>query len=152
VDGQVSWYSYAEDQNRAEVTAVARLKSYVRRGIGAEQVKWVALNADGQDLSAQARTFPSYDVSLDPRDPDGLALPDTQKAGELQGPADDLLTFYVGLSSRAGIEDLHQPGQSQVAPSLLPGNFSCPTAPAGQDLVQLTAGGGGPLPSRLAPD
>jgi hypothetical protein len=93
VDGQVSRYSYTENQNGAEVTAVARLKSHVRRGIGGEQVKWVALNADGQDLSAQARAFPPYDVSLDPRDPNGLALPDTQKAGELQGPVDDLLTF-----------------------------------------------------------
>jgi hypothetical protein len=138
VNGQVSRYSFTENQNGAEVTAVARLKSHVRRGIGAEQVRWVALNADGQDLSAQARAFPPYDLSLDPRDPDGLALPDTQKAPQLQGPVDDLLTFYVGLSSRVGIDELHQPGQSQVAPSLLPGNFSSPTAPVGQDLVQLT--------------
>lgn len=138
VNGQVSRYSYTENQNGAKVTAVARLKSHIRHGIGAEQVKWVALNADGQDLSAQARAFPPYDVSLDPRDPNGLTLPDTQTAGELQGPVDDLLTFYVGLSSRVGIDDLHQPGQSQVAPALLPGNFSSPTAPVGQDLVQLT--------------
>jgi hypothetical protein len=138
VNGQVSRYSYTEDENGAEVTAVARLKSFVRQGIGGEQVKWVALTADGQNMDAQAQAFPPYVVSLDPRDPNGLALPNTQTAGQLQGPVDDLLTIYVGLSGRTGIDDLHQPGQAHVDPTLLPGNFSSATAPVGEDLVQLT--------------
>ena len=75
----MSRYAYTEQQTGSPtVTAVARLRSYVRHGIGGEQVKWGALYSDGQDLSAQARAFPPYDLSLDPRDPDGLALPDTQ--------------------------------------------------------------------------
>jgi len=138
VSGQVTRYGYTEDENGAEVTAKARLTSYIRRGIGGEQVQWVALTAGGQNLDAQARAFPAYDLSLDPRDPDGLALPDTQNAGQLRGPVDDLLTIYVGLSSKVGIDRLHQPGQSYVDPTLLPGNFSSATAPVGRDLVQLT--------------
>jgi len=139
VNGQVSRYAYTEQQTGSPtVTAVARLRSYVRHGIGGEQVRWVALDSGGQDLSAQARAFPPYHLSLDPRDPNGLALPDTQAAGELQGPVDDLLTFYVGLSAHTGIGDLHQPGQSRVDPTLLPGDFSNATTPVGQDLVQLT--------------
>ena len=138
VNGQVSRYSYAEQQTGSDVTAVARLTSYVRRGIGGEQVNWVALYSNGQDLSAQARAFPPYDLSLDPRDPNGLALPNTQTAGQLQGPVDNLLTFYVGLSAGVGIDNLHQPGQSYVDPTPLSGNFSNATTPVGQDLIQLT--------------
>jgi hypothetical protein len=136
--GQVSRYRYSENENGTELTAVARLRSYVHHGVGGEQVKWVALDYAGQDLNAQARAFPPYDLSLDPRDPDGLALPDTQNAGELQGPIDDLGTFYVGLSPKTGIGNLHQPGQSFVDPTLLNGNFSNATTPVGQDLIQLT--------------
>jgi hypothetical protein len=143
VNGQVTHYAYAEDQTQTgqpgtELTAVARLRSYVRDRIGGEQVKWVALNSDGQDLSAQARAFPQYDLSLDPQDPNGLALPDTQTAGQLQAPIDDLLNFYVDLSVDVGIGNLHQPGQSFVDPTLLSGNFSNATTPVGQDLTQLT--------------
>ena len=138
INGQVTRYGYTENENGAVVTAEARLKSFIRHGIGAEQVKWVALDADGQNMDVQAQAFPPYELSLDPKDPDGLALPDTQNAGELQGPIDDLLTVYVGLSDRTGIDNLHQPGQSYVDPTLLPGNFSSATAPVGQDLVQLT--------------
>ena len=143
VNGQVSHYTYTEDQTatgqpETTITAVARLRSYVRDRIGGEQVKWVSLIADGQDLSAQARAFAQYDLSLDPRDPDGLALPDTQTAGQLQAPVDDLLNFYVDLSPLVGIGNLHQPGQSYVDPKLLSGNFSNATTPVGQDLTQLT--------------
>jgi hypothetical protein len=138
VNGQVSRYTYTELQSGTEVTAVARLSSYVRRGIGGEQIKWVALYSSGQDLSAQARAFPPYDMSLDPKDPDGLTLPNTQTAGQLQNPVDDLYTFYGGLSTAVGIDNLHQPGQSYVEPTLLNGNFSSATAPVGQDLVQAT--------------
>jgi hypothetical protein len=138
VNGQVIGYAYAEDQSGTEVTAVARLRSYVRHGIGGEQVKWVALTSGGQDLSAQARAFPPYDMSLDPKDPNGLTLPNTQTAGQLQNPVDDLYTFYGGLSFAVGIDNLHQPGQSYVEPTLLHGNFSSATAPVGQDLVQAT--------------
>jgi hypothetical protein len=138
VNGQVTRYSYTESQAGTELTAVVRLRSYVRHGIGGERVKWVALYSNGQDLSAQARAFPSYDMSLDPKDPDGLTLPDTQTAGQLQNPVDDLYTFYGGLSSAVGIGNLHQPGQSYVEPTLLHGNFPSATAPVGQDLVQVT--------------
>jgi hypothetical protein len=138
VNGQVSRYTYTELQSGTEVTAVARLSSYVRHGIGGEQIKWVALYSSGQDLSAQARAFPPYDMSLDPKDPDGLTLPNTQTAGQLQNPVDDLYTFYGGLSTAVGIDNLHQPGQSYVEPTLLNGNFSSATAPVGQDLVQAT--------------
>ena len=138
VNGQVSRYTYTELQSGTEVTAVARLSSYVRHGIGGEQIKWVALYSSGQDLSAQARAFPPYDMSLDPKDPDGLTLPNTQTAGQLQNPVDDLYTFYGGLSTAVGIGNLHQPGQSYVEPTLLNGNFSSATAPVGQDLVQAT--------------
>jgi hypothetical protein len=143
VNGQVTSYTYTEDQTTTgqpatELTAVARLRSYVRDRIGGEQVKWVALSSDGQDLSAQARAFPQYDLSLDPQDPNGLVLPDTQTAGQLQAPIDDLLNFYVDLSVNAGIDNLHQPGQSFVDPTLLSGNFSNATTPVGQDLIQLT--------------
>lgn len=138
VNGQVSRYAYTELQGGTKVTAVARLRSYVRHGIGGEQIKWVALYSNGQDLSAQARAFPAYDMSLDPRDPDGLTLPNTQTAGQLQNPVDDLYTFYGGLSAFVGIDNLHQPGQSYVEPTLLHGNFSSATAPVGEDLVQVT--------------
>jgi hypothetical protein len=138
VDGQVTRYTYTENNAGTEVTAVARLRSYIRDGIGGEQVRWVSLVSDGQDLSAQAQAFPPYVLSLDPNDPDGLALPATQPAAPLQGPVDDLLTFYVGLSVHVGIGTLHQPGQSFVDPTLLAGNFSNATTPVGQDLIQLT--------------
>jgi hypothetical protein len=138
VNGQVSHYTYTEDESGTELTAAARLRSYVRRGIGGEQVKWVALSSAGQNLDAQARAFPPYDLSLDPADPDGLALPNTLTAGKLQGPIDDLNTFYVGLSAHVGIDNLHQSGQSYVDPTLLSGNFSNATTPVGQDLIQLT--------------
>ena len=138
VNGQVTRYTYTELQSGTEVTAVARLRSYVRHGIGGERIKWVALYSGGQDLSAQARAFPPYDMSLDPKDPDGLTLPNTQTAGQLQNPVDDLYTFYGGLSSAVGIANLHQAGQSYVEPTMLNGNFSSATAPVGQDLVQVT--------------
>jgi hypothetical protein len=139
VKGQVSQYTYTVDQSGEEITAVARLKSYVHGGIGGEQVKWFALYSDGQDLSAQARAFPPYEMSLDPKDPDGLTQPDTQTAGLLQYPVLDLYTFYEGLSdSVVGIDNLHQPGQSYVEPTLLHGNFPSATAPVGQDLTQPT--------------
>lgn len=138
VKGQVSRYAYSENENGALRTAVARLRSYIHDDVGGEQVKWVALSAGGQNLDAEARSFPPYDLSLDPRDPDGLALPDTQNASDLQGPVTDLGTFYVGLSSRTGIGNLHQPGQSFTDPTLLNGNFSSATQPVGQDLIQLT--------------
>jgi len=138
VNGEVSRYTYTENETGTDLTAVARLTSYVRRGIGGEQVKWVALDSNGQDLSAQARAFPPYDLSLDPNDPNGLALPNTQTAGQLQAPVDDQLTFYVSLSDDVGIENLHQPGQSYVDPTLLSGNFANSTTPVGQDLIQLT--------------
>jgi len=139
VNGQVSRYTYTEQQTgQPSITAVARLRSYVRHGLGGEQVKWVSLFSGSQDLSAQARAFPAYHLSLDPNDPDGLALPNPQPAGPLQAPVDDLLTFYVGLSDHVGIGTLHQPGQSFVDPTLLAGNFSNATTPVGQDLIQLT--------------
>jgi len=137
--GQVSQYTYTVDQSGQEITAVARLKSYVHGGIGGEQVKWFALYSGGQDLSAQARAFPPYVMSVDPKDPDGLTQPDTQAAGLLQYPVLDLYTFYEGLSdSIVGIDNLHQPGQSYVEPTLLHGNFPSATAPVGQDLTQPT--------------
>lgn len=141
VKGQVALYNYTENESGAEttvITASARLKSFIRGGIGGEQVKWFELTMNGRDLSAQARTFPPYDLSLDPNAADGLALPNTQDAGELQGPIDDLGTFYVGLSTAVGIDSLHQPGQSVEAPTLLSGSFSNATTPVGQDLTQLT--------------
>jgi hypothetical protein len=138
VKGQVVRYTYTENESGAVLTAVARLRSYVHHGIGGEQVKWVALDSGGQNLDAQARAFPPYNLSLDPRDQDGLALPNTQTAGLLQGPIEDLGTFYVSLSGRVGIDNLHQPGQSYVDPTLLSGNFSNATTPVGQDLIQLT--------------
>jgi len=138
VDGQVTHYTYTEDNNGTAVTAVARLRSYIHDGIGGERVKWISLTSDGQDLSAQAKAFPAYNLSLDPNDPNGLALPPTQPAAPLQGPVDDLLTFYVGLSDHVGIGQLHQPGDSFVDPTLLAGNFANATTPVGQDLIQLT--------------
>lgn len=139
VKGQVSQYTYIVDQTGEEITAVGRLKSYVHGGIGGDQVKWFALYSDGQDLSAQARAFPPYDMSLDPRDPDALTPPNTQTAGLLQYPILDLFTFYEGLNnSVTGIDNLHQPGQSYVEPTLLRGNLTSATAPVGQDLTQST--------------
>src|SRR5262249_7907975 len=111
---------------------------YIHDGVGGEQVKWFELTLNGQDLSAQARTFPPYNLSLDPNAADGLALPNTQDAGSLQGPIDDLGTFYVGLGTHVGIDNLHQQGDSVEAPTLLSGNFSNSTTPVGQDLTQLT--------------
>jgi hypothetical protein len=139
--GQVSLDNYTENETGAEtalITASARLKSYIRGGIGGEQVKWFELTKNGQAENAQARTFPPYDLSLDPNATNGLALPNTQDAGDLQGPIDDLGTFYVGLSTAVGIDSLHQPGQSVEAPTLLSGTFSNATTPVGQDLTQLT--------------
>jgi hypothetical protein len=138
INGQVTNYAYTEDEPGTEVTAEAVLTSYVRHHIGGEQVNWVSLYSNGQNLSAQAQAFPPYDMSLDPRDPNGLTLPNTQTAGQLQNPIDDLYTFYGGLSYAVGIDNLHQPGQSYVEPTLLHGYFSSATAPFGQDLVQAT--------------
>lgn len=138
INGQVTRYSYTESGGGTDVTAVARLRSFVRQGIGGERIKWVALTSNGQDLSAQARAFPRYDMSLDPKNPGGLIQPNTQTAGQLSNPVLDLFTFYGGLSAFVGIENLHQPGQSYVEPTLLHGIFSSATAPVGQDLVQVT--------------
>jgi hypothetical protein len=138
VQGQVSQYTYTVDQPGEAITAVARLKSYIQGGIGGEQVKWFSLSSNGQDLSAQALAFPPYDMSLDPKDPDGLVLPDTQTAGLMQYPVDDLYTFYEGLTGFLGIGNLHQPGQSYVVPTLVQGDLTSATAPVGQDLVQAT--------------
>jgi hypothetical protein len=139
INGQVTRYSYTElITGGTEVTAEARLRSYVRHGIGGEQIKWVALYSNGQDLSAQARAFPPYDMSLDPKNPGGLIQPNTQTAGQLSNPVLDLFTFYGGLSPAVGIDNLHQAGQSYVEPTLLHGIFSSATAPVGQDLVQVT--------------
>lgn len=137
-NGQVSRYTYVENESGSVTTAVARLRSYVRAGIGGEQVKWVALNSIGQNLNAEAKAFPPYDVSLDPRDPNGLALPNIQTAPDLQGPVDDLDTFYVSLSAKVGIDKVHLPGESYTDPTPESGNFSSPTIPVGQDLIQLT--------------
>lgn len=138
VKGQVSNYSYTENEDGAVTTAEARLRSYIHGGIGGEQVKWFELTSAGQNMNAQARAFPPYDLSLDPRDPDGLALPNTQTAGDLLGPITDLGTFYVDLSIPVGIDNLHQPGQSYTDPTPLSGNFASATSPVGQDLIQLT--------------
>lgn len=139
VNGQITRYNYSEViSGGTQVTAVARLRSYVRHGIGGERIKWVSLFSNGQDLSAQARAFPPYDMSLDPKNPGGLIQPNAQTAGQLQNPVLDLYTFYGGLSPFVGIGNLHQPGQSYVEPTLLHGIFSSATAPVGQDLVQVT--------------
>lgn len=139
INGQVTRYSYTElITGGTEVTAEARLRSFIRHGIGGERIKWVSLFANGQDLSAQARAFPPYDMSLDPKNPGGLVQPDTQTAGELSNPILDLFTFYGGLSPFVGIGNLHQPGQSYVEPTLLHGVFSNATTPFGQDLVRVT--------------
>lgn len=139
VKGQVSRYAFDETQNGATtITAVARLRSYIHHGVGGEQVKWVALDSEGQNLDAEARAFPPYDLSLDPKDPDGLVLPDTTNAGDLLGPVTDLGNFYVDLSPKTGIGTLHQPGQSAADPTPLNGNFPSATRPVGKDLLQLT--------------
>lgn len=140
VSGQVTRYTYTERQAGAktQLTAVAQLTSYVRGGIGGEQVRWIMLtDPAGVDLSAQARAFPPYDLSLDPS-VNGLIPPRQRASGDLQGPVEDLLTFFVDLSSRVGITGLHRPGQSHVDAKLLAGNFTTATTPVGQDLIQLT--------------
>jgi hypothetical protein len=107
--------------------------------VGGEQVKWVSLtDAAGHNLTSQAQAFPPYDLSLDPRAGNALALPKQGVSGELQGPVDDLLTFFVDLSAHVGISVLHQPGGSHVDATSLRGNFATATAPVGQDIVQLT--------------
>jgi hypothetical protein len=139
-DGQVTSFTYTEHQAgaTAQITAVAKLTSYVRDGVGGEQVKWVSLTDAGHNLNAQAQAFPPYDLSLDPRAANALALPKQSIPAGLQGPVDDLLTFFVGLSTQAGVANLHAPGDSYVDPKPLSGNFSSATAPVGQDLIQLT--------------
>lgn len=138
VKGQVSRYTYTEQESGVTTTAVAQLKSYIHRGIGGEQVTWVALTSAGENLNAQAQAFPPYDLSLDPKAQNGLALPNTATAGQLEGPITDLDTFYVGLSAPVGIGNLHRPGQSYVDPTPLSGNFANASTPVGRDLIQLT--------------
>jgi hypothetical protein len=138
VKGQVTEYTYTVDQPGGDITAVARLKTYVHHGIGGERVKWISLSDAGQNLTAQAKAFPPYDMSVDPAYPNGLPIPNTQNAGVLQYPVDDLYTFYEGLSGTVGIGNVHQAGQSYLDPTLLRGNLSTATAPVGQDLVQIT--------------
>lgn len=146
VPGQVARYAYTEDETQtaggqtttSTTTAADRVASYVHRGTGGEQVRWVALTVDGTDMTAAARSFPAYDLSLDPRAADGLTVPDTSAVPGLVGPVTDLTTFYVPLSAQAGIGALHRPGQSETAPTLLSGNFASAAMPVGQDLLQLT--------------
>lgn len=140
VNGQVTSYTYTEHQagTTARLIAVAKLTSYVRSGVGGEQVKWVSLTDAGHNLDAQAQAFPPYDLSLDPSAANALALPKQGVSGELQGPVDDLLTFFVDMSTRVGITDLHQPGDSHLDAKPIGGNFSTTTAPVGEDLIQLT--------------
>lgn len=141
VNGQVTSFTYTEHQAGAagQLTATAKLTSYVRGGVGGEQVKWVSLkDAAGHDLNAQAQAFPPYDLSLDPKAANALSLPKQGVSGELQGPVEDLLTFFVDLSAKVGVTDLHQPGDSHVDAKPIGGSFSTTTAPVGQDLIQLT--------------
>lgn len=138
-DGQITRYSYTElITGGTVITAEARLRSFIHHGIGGERVKWVSLVSNGQDLSAQAKAFPPYDMSLDPNSPGGLIQPDTQTAGQLSNPVLDLFTFYGGLSPFVGIGNLHEAGESYVEPTLLHGVFSNATTPFGQDLVRVT--------------
>src|SRR5262245_10344167 len=68
VSGQVTSFTYTEHDTGAAgpLTAVVKLTSYVRGGVGGEQVKWVALkDPAGHDLDAQAQASPAYDLSLD---------------------------------------------------------------------------------------
>lgn len=142
VNGQVTSYIYTEHQagTTAQLTAAAKLASYVRGGVGGEQVKWVSLTDAGHNLDAQAQAFPPYDLSLDPRAANALPLPKPGVSGVLRGPVDELRTFFADLSAKAGVTGLHQPGDSHVDAKLIGGNFSTATAPveAGNDLIQLT--------------
>jgi hypothetical protein len=141
VDGQVARYTYTEQRAGAPatVTALVRLTSVVHNGIGGERVQWVALSdTSGHDLGALARTFPAYELSLDPRATNALTLPRQPIPAALQGPVDDLLTFFVDLSGRVGIAKLHRIGASYTDPAPLTGNFASATAPVGRDVIQLT--------------
>ena len=111
----------------------------MRDGIGGERVQWVALRAiAGHDLNALAQAFPAYELSLDPRATDALTLPQRRVPAALQGPVDDLLTFFVDVSAKVGIARLHRVGTSYTDPEPLIGNFSSATAPVGRDVIQLT--------------
>ncbi len=141
VDGQVVRYTYTDQRAGAAagVTAVAQLTSAVRAGIGGERIRWVALrDRAGHDLTALARAFPAYALSLDPRATDALTLPQRRVPAALQGPVDDLLTFFVDVSAKVGIARLHRVGTSYTDPEPLTGNFSSATAPVGRDVIQLT--------------
>ncbi len=139
--GQMTRYTYLEHKSGTpgHLMAVAKLTSYVHNGIGGERVRWISLTSPtGEDLSAEARAFPPYKLSLDPRAPKSLRLPKQPIPSNLQGPVDDLLTFFVGLSQNVGIEKLHRVGDSYLDPRPLLGHFSSPTAPVGRDYIQLT--------------
>lgn len=140
LDGQVARYTYTEQGAGATagVTAVVQLTSVVHNGVGGERVRWVTLRDMGKDLTAQATAFPVYELSLDPRSKDALTLPEGPLPAALQGPVDDLLTFYVDLSDKVGIAKLHRIGSSYTDPVTLAGNFSSATAPVGRDVIQLT--------------
>lgn len=140
VRGKVTRYTYVEENSGTpgHLIAVAKLTSYVHNGIGGERVRWISLTSPtGQDLSAEARAFPTYRLSLDPRAYKSLRLPKQPIPSNLQGPIDDLLTFFVGLTQKAGIEKLHRIGDSYLDPHPLVGHFSSPTAPVGRDYIQL---------------
>lgn len=139
VRGQVLRYAYTEQQlgSTAKTTALARLTGVFPHGIGADRVRWVALHDAGHNLNAVAQAFPSYELSISPRDP-SLSLPPTPIPEPLQGAVDDTLTVFVGLNSVIGITRLHHAGASYTYPRPLIGNFTNSTTPIGSDAIKLT--------------
>ncbi len=141
LSGQVTRYTYTERDagSPAKLTAVAQLSSFGHGRTGGETVRWIALTSkQGQNLDAQAQALPAYTLSLSPGAKHGLRPPRANVSPELQGPVDDLLTFFVDLSPRVGIATLHRPGDSHVDAKLLGGNFANATTPVGHDVIQLT--------------
>jgi hypothetical protein len=138
--GQVLRYHYTSHQAGVQgaTTAVARLATMFRNGVGGSRVRWTALTVDGQNLDSVARAYPPYEVSLDPADPK-LNIPKATIPATLQNPVDGLLTILVGLNPIIGIDQLHQAGTSYTYPHPLIGNFRNSTTPVGRDATRLTS-------------
>lgn len=139
-NGQITRYSYTEQDagSTARRSATAELTTVVVNGVGSEIVRWVALQEKtGHDLSAQARGFSAYNLSLDPRSAP-LQRVSTQEVPELEGPVDDLLNFFVDLSPGVGVARLHAAGDSYTMAQPVSGDFSGAAVPLGRDLILLT--------------
>ncbi len=111
---------YEENGSLKRVEEAVSVHRVVQRHVPFEQIAFEGLTReeDGrkEDLSSALAAFPAYEVSLAAGAGDeSVSLPDlTAWDMKLVGVITDLNTFLVAISPHAGVDRVHEPGDSYV--------------------------------------